>query len=156
MKTADRINACAALYISYLYEEHMRALRHRKGWKYQVAKNIFGTTRWDLARWDRAKVDTGLSKLRAKQAALKAKQQVEAAATTAAETSPAPSSPARPSRKRVCGTAVQGTSDAGVSAGTIVPKLVVNFSEVPCARDLVRHPHVQGTGSEEHWNRIVR
>ncbi|MFD8565165.1 plasmid pRiA4b ORF-3 family protein [Streptosporangium canum] len=28
------------------YAEHLRALRHRKGWKYKMAKHIFGTTRW--------------------------------------------------------------------------------------------------------------
>ncbi|MFI6598682.1 hypothetical protein ACIBHX_20690 [Nonomuraea sp. NPDC050536] len=77
----------------------MRALRHRKGWKYLVAKSIFGTTRWDPARWDRAEVNTGPAGL----AKPWAKQQVEAAATTAAEASPAPSSPAngRPGNGRL-------------------------------------------------------
>lgn len=43
--------------------KHMRALRHRKGWKYQVAKTHLGTTRWDPARWDRAEINTGLASL---------------------------------------------------------------------------------------------
>ncbi|MBE1559804.1 plasmid pRiA4b ORF-3 family protein [Nonomuraea africana] len=84
------------------YEEHMRALRHRKGWKYQVAKHVFGTTRWDPAKWDRAEVNTGLrglAKLWAKQVAARAKQEAkekaakEKAAAAAAKASPAPSSP---------------------------------------------------------------
>ncbi|MEU5869595.1 plasmid pRiA4b ORF-3 family protein [Nonomuraea sp. NPDC047529] len=45
------------------YAEHLRALRHRKGWKYQMAKHIFGTTRWDPAAWDRTEVNTGLAGL---------------------------------------------------------------------------------------------
>jgi hypothetical protein len=64
------------------YEEHMRALRHRKGWKYRVAKQILGSTKWNPAKWDRGEVNAGLAglaKLWAKQAALKAK----AAAATA-------------------------------------------------------------------------
>jgi hypothetical protein len=87
------------------YEDHMRALRHRKGWKYQVAKSVFGTTKWDPAKWDRAEVNiglAGLAKLWAKQAAAKAKQQAKempaTIATTvvtsaATEASPAPSAP---------------------------------------------------------------
>ncbi|MEV4183790.1 recombinase family protein [Streptosporangium canum] len=68
------------------YVEHLRALRHRKGWKYQVAKSIFGTTRWDPAKWDRAEVNAGLAalaKLWAKQAAAKEKKAKAAAAVVA-------------------------------------------------------------------------
>jgi hypothetical protein len=72
----------------------MRALRHRKGWKYRVAKQILGSTRWDPAKWDRDEVNAGLArlaKLWAKQAALKAKAAAadQAATETAAKTAPA-------------------------------------------------------------------
>ncbi|MFF5213302.1 hypothetical protein [Streptosporangium sp. NPDC000396] len=79
------------------YVEHMRAFRHRKGWKYRVAKHIFGTTRWDPAQWDRAEVNVGLAglaKLWAKQAAAKAKREAkEKAAAVVAEASAEPSVP---------------------------------------------------------------
>ncbi|GAA2406461.1 hypothetical protein GCM10010404_75730 [Nonomuraea africana] len=98
------------------YEEHMRALRHRKGWKYRVAKSIYGTTRWDPARWDRVDVNADLgrlAKLWAKQAAAARQQAKEAkkaeakerarekaAATAPAKASPTPSSPpSSPGRK---------------------------------------------------------
>jgi hypothetical protein len=45
------------------YEERMRALRHRKGWKYRVAKQILGSTKWDPAKWDRGEVNAGLARL---------------------------------------------------------------------------------------------
>ncbi|MEV4225303.1 plasmid pRiA4b ORF-3 family protein [Nonomuraea sp. NPDC049725] len=63
------------------YADHQRALRHRKGWKYQMAKHIFGTTTWDPARWDRTEVNADLTRLAkrwAKQAAQKAKNAARA------------------------------------------------------------------------------
>ncbi|MGN9789312.1 plasmid pRiA4b ORF-3 family protein [Nonomuraea sp. ZG12] len=87
------------------YEEHMRALRHRKGWKYQVAKHIFGTTKWDPAKWDRDEVNAGLArlaKLWAKQAALAAKAAAadQAATETPAKTATKAATKTAPARKK--------------------------------------------------------
>ncbi|MBG0825930.1 hypothetical protein HS048_35235 [Planomonospora sp. ID91781] len=45
------------------FAEHPRALRHRKGWKYQQARRVLGASRWDGAAWDKDAVNAELADL---------------------------------------------------------------------------------------------
>ncbi|MEV6867463.1 plasmid pRiA4b ORF-3 family protein [Streptosporangium subroseum] len=80
------------------FVEHLRALRHRKGWKYQQARHLFGSGTWDGAAWDKDEVNDHLAELAkhwAKRDANRARElAAEQEAATSAKTSPAPSSPA--------------------------------------------------------------
>jgi hypothetical protein len=45
------------------FADLLRALRHKKGWKYCQARNILGASRWDGAAWDRNEVNAQLAEL---------------------------------------------------------------------------------------------
>ncbi|MGN9788537.1 plasmid pRiA4b ORF-3 family protein [Nonomuraea sp. ZG12] len=94
------------------YFEHMRALRHRKGWKYRVAKEILGSTKWDPAKWDRGEVNAGLArlaKLWAKQAVLV----VKAAAADQAATETATKASTKTTKKAAKSPAATAPRSAG-------------------------------------------
>ncbi|TMR90344.1 plasmid pRiA4b ORF-3 family protein [Nonomuraea basaltis] len=45
------------------FADLLRALRHKKGWKYRQARDVLGTSRWDGAAWDRQEVNDQLAEL---------------------------------------------------------------------------------------------
>ncbi|MEO3892165.1 type II toxin-antitoxin system prevent-host-death family antitoxin [Nonomuraea sp. B5E05] len=45
------------------FADLLRALRHKKGWKYRQARDVLATSRWDGAAWDRQEVNDQLAEL---------------------------------------------------------------------------------------------
>ncbi|WP_371826009.1 IS1096 element passenger TnpR family protein [Nonomuraea turcica] len=45
------------------FADLLRVLRHKKGWKYRQARNVLGTSCWDVAAWDRHEVNAQLAEL---------------------------------------------------------------------------------------------